>query len=94
MSCLGAFSPAAVVGLECDWASRELAIDGRADVPLRHLSHVDPRLELQDRGWRERAQAGHHADSPTLLADELLKKIAGSLTFSWVSARGGPRSSA
>jgi hypothetical protein len=31
-------------------------------------------FQAQYRGWRERAQAGHHADSPTLLADELLEK--------------------
>ncbi len=47
------FSPAAVVGLECDWASRELAVDGRADVPLRHLTST---TSIHGRGgWAERA---------------------------------------
>ena len=53
MSCLGAFSPAAVVGLECDWASRELAIDGRADVPLRHLTSTSPYMAAVERDWAQ-----------------------------------------
>jgi hypothetical protein len=41
------------VGLECDWASRELAVDGRADVPLRHLTST---TSIHGRGgWAERA---------------------------------------
>jgi len=66
MSCLGAFSPAAVVGLECDWASRELAIDGRADVQKGRdvLRGGSPMYPMHDRdrvavrlGWSGMALA-------------------------------------
>jgi hypothetical protein len=61
MSCLGAFSPAAVLGLEMRlrWSEMTLAMDGRADVPLRHLT---ARQENKVLAGGRAAQAGEQSD--------------------------------